>query len=140
MKRILFSLLIINLLSVTCYGQDCSNDGDYNITLTYANEPSYTVKIPTTVDVSQNNTIMYFYVKGDIYADQTLEVIFDTSAFISYNNRNIPVTVSQNKSSWTYSELSDSYVSSSVSISHQQLNAGTWFGYMNVAISLQGGN
>ena len=83
---------------------------------------------------------MYFYVKGDIYADQTLEVIFDTSAFISYNNRNIPVTVSQNKSSWTYSELSDSYVSSSVSISHQQLNAGTWFGYMNVAISLQGGN
>ena len=140
MKRILFSLLIINLLSVTCYGQDCSNDGDYSIALTYANEPSYTVKIPTTVDVSQNNTIMYFYVKGDIYADQTLEVIFDTSAFISYNNRNIPVTVSQNKSSWTYSELSDSYVSSSVSISHQQLNAGTWFGYMNVAISLQGGN
>lgn len=140
MKRILFSLLFINLLSVTCYAQDCSDEGNYSISLTYVKGPDYTVRIPKTVDVIEPNTTMYFYVKGDIYADQTLEVVFDASTIISYNGTSIPVTVSQSKRSWTCSELRDSYVSSSVSISHQQLNAGTWVGYMNVAISLQGGN
>ena len=140
MKKILFSLLFINLFSVTCYAQDFSDNGEYSIALTCLNEPYYTIRIPSTVDVTEQNTTMQFYVKGDIYADQILEVVFDSSTIITYNSRSIPVTVSQMKSSWTCSELSDSYVSSSVSISHQQLNAGTWFGYMNVAISLQGGN
>jgi hypothetical protein len=101
--------------------------------------PSYSIRIPKTVNVINDNTIMDYYVKGDIYADQTLMVVFDSYTVLTYKNRIIPVTVSQNKYSWTCGELTDSYVSSSVSISHTKLSAGTWLGNMNVAISLQGG-
>ena len=140
MRRILFSLLFINLLCFHCYGEDYSDDGEYTITLSCINAPSYTIRIPETVDVSQENTIMYFYVKGDIYADQTLNVVFESPTALSNNGRIIPVTVSQNKNSWSYNELYDSYTGYSILISHQQLSAGTWSGYMNVAISLQGGS
>ena len=140
MKRLLLSLLLLNLLFVKCYADNYTTDGNYSIALSCDKAPTYIVKVPQILDVTNENTIMYFYVKGDIYGDQTLRVVFDTSITLTSNNRIVPVTVSQGKSSWTCSELSDSYVSSSVFISHQQLNAGTWSGYMNVAISLQGGN
>ncbi len=98
------------------------------------------IRIPESVDVSNENTIMYFYVKGDIYADQTLNIVFDDTTSLSCNGISIPVNVSQNKDTWSYNELSASYSGSSVSISHQRLSAGTWEGYIDVAISLQGGS
>ena len=139
MKKLLFSLLLLNILTVHVHGQDYTDDGDYSISLNYTRAPSYTVKLPQVVDVSNENTIMTFYVKGDIYGDQSLRVIFDHSAILSYNDETISLSVTQTKDSWSYNELSDSYTGSSISISHAKLRAGTWAGYLNVAISLQGG-
>ena len=140
MKRILLSLLIFNLLFINCHADEYSTDGDYSISLNCTNAPVYSVKVPYAVNVTNKNTTMNFYVKGDIYADQHLWVVFDSSSVLYSNDRTVPVVIIQEKSSWSSSELNNAYVSSGVSISHTELSAGTWSGYMNVAISLQGGN
>lgn len=140
MKRIFISLLLLNIFYVTCLSEDHTSEGTYSVSLRCENAPSYMIRIPESVDVSNENTIMYFYVKGDIYADQTLNIVFDDTTSLSCNGISIPVNVSQNKDTWSYNELSASYSGSSVSISHQRLSAGTWEGYIDVAISLQGGS
>ncbi|MBQ3295896.1 MAG: hypothetical protein IJH00_05415 [Erysipelotrichaceae bacterium] len=139
MKKVLLSLLLFHMFTMVCTAQDYTDEGNYTVSMIYTKAPSYTVKLPKTVNVINENTIMDFYVKGDIYADQTLSIVF-ADTYISCNDRSIPVTVSQSKNSWTCSELNEDYMRSSVSISHTKLSAGTWFGYMNVAISLQGGS
>jgi len=140
MKKLLYSLLLINLLFVKVYGDDFNSDGDYTINLNYIKAPSYTVKIPRIVNVTNENTTMNFYVKGDIYADQKLSVIFDSTTTLSSGNKTIPVNIVQTKNSWLCLELTDSFQSSSIVISHNKLSAGTWSGQLNVSISLQGGN
>ena len=140
MKKLLYSLLLINLLFVKAYGDDFNSDGDYTINLNYIKAPSYTVKIPRIVNVTNENTTMNFYVKGDIYADQKLSVIFDSTTTLSSGNKTIPVNIVQTKNSWLCLELTDSFQSSSIVISHNKLSAGTWSGQLNVSISLQGGN
>ena len=141
MKKILiYSLLVLNLFFVRFSADEYNTDGNYQITLTCVNAPSYSVKIPRSVNVTNENTTLTFYVKGDIYADQSLRIVFDSSTTLSYNGNSVPVIISQAKNTWSCNELSDSYSSSGINISHSKLNAGTWTGHLNVAISLQGAN
>lgn len=138
MKRTILSLLILHLMIFTVCGDDLNDEGSYVINLSCDIAPTYTVKIPKKIDVSGNRTIMTFYVRGDIYADQCLDVIFDRSTVISDRVSNIPISVEQDKQSWSYSELNDDYTSSQIILTHTTLKAGRWNGHLDVRISLRG--
>ena len=138
MKKLLLSLLILNFLPFPISAQDYSEDGNYTINVSCSKTPVYTIRIPEKINISSDETCLTFYVKGDIYADQDLWVVFDPNTSLSDSNRSIPVTVDQNKKSWSSSELDLNYTSSSLTIRHGRLKAGRWKGYLNVSIYLQG--
>lgn len=112
---------------------------DFNISLSYDSQPSYSIKIPETIDVSNNTTTFYYYVSGDIYADQNLQVLFDSTTTIYSLNNTCNVQITQNKSIYSQSELSDNYIECEAIITHQKLTSGNWTGELNVVISLIGG-
>ena len=112
----------------------------HSISLSYNVEPHYSVKMPKVLDVSDNTTVFTYYVKGDIYADQSLQVLFDESTFlIDQNNNSCNVYTSQDDVYFDSTQLGSSYIPSSVTISHEQLFAGVWHGQLNVLITLVGG-
>lgn len=137
MKKIFLILLLAICTTKTIQADEYGNEGTYSISLSCTSLPSYSVKIPTSIDISNPNTTLTFYVKGDIYADQELSVVFDSTATISCANKNETAYISQDKSSWNYSQLTNTYNDSSISISHNDLSAGKWSGILNVVISLQ---
>ena len=139
MKKILLSLLFIKLFISNIYADDFTNEGSYQLSLSYTKAPTYYVKIPTTVDISNQNTQFSFYVKGEIYADATLNIDFQDSTLISNDKENIEVVVSQDKKDFLFNELSDEYLSSNIYLTHMPLDAGQYVGILNVMISLKGG-
>ena len=137
MKKILLSLLLINILALNVNADTYT--GSTSISLSYDIEPTYSVKIPKVVNVSNNITTFSYYVSGDIYADQTLQVLFDKETTISNVNSSCKVYISQSKTDYAANELNDSYCQQQVQISHANLDSGKWFGKLNVVISLIGG-
>ena len=138
MKKLLCSLLILNLFAFAASAEDYDGEGTYTINLTCTKGPSYAIRMPKALNVADETTILTFYVKGDLYGDQRLNIVFDRNTTLSNNSSTVPVSISQAKSSWSHSELSDDYISSSVTITHTQLSAGNWNGRLGVTISLQG--
>ena len=137
MKKILLSLLLINIFALNVNADTYT--GSTSISLSYDVEPTYSVKIPKIVNVSNNITTFSYYVSGDIYADQTLQVLFDKETIISNANSSCKVYISQSKTDYAANELNDSYCQQQVQISHANLDSGKWFGKLNVVISLIGG-
>lgn len=140
MKRrrliIILSLLINILLITNISAQDISSDSSISISL-YHNEPSsFSILVPKVFDVSADDSILTYYVKGDIKANQNLTVIFSASD-ISNTYENIPISVTQDKSSWTFSQLSENYTAYQIHITHTHLKAGRYSGNLCVDISLQ---
>ena len=111
---------------------------EFSISLSYDKQPTYSVKIPKTIDVSNNATYFNYYVSGDIYADQILQVLFDSTTTIYSLDDTCNVQVSQNKTSYSQSELTSTYSQCEALITHQKLSAGNWIGELNVVISLVG--
>lgn len=137
MKKILLSLLLINIFALNVNADTYT--GSTSISLSYDIEPTYSIKIPKVVNVSNNITTFSYYVNGDIYADQTLQILFDKETTISNANSSCKVYISQSKTDYTANELNDSYCQQQVQISHANLDPGKWFGKLNVVISLIGG-
>lgn len=137
MKKLIISLLLINLFVNSVCAE--TYDGSCSISLSYNYLPSYSVKIPKNLNITNNTTDFDYYVKGNIYFDSCLKVLFDEESTISSNNKNMKIYITQNKTLWNYNELSNSYTKYSASISHDTLKAGTWHGELNVVISLTGG-
>lgn len=138
MKKIIFiSLLFICLFPSKINAETYT--GSASISLSYDIAPSYSVKMPKTIDISNNSTTFFYYVSGDIYADQTLQVLFDNEAYISNANNSCKVLISQSKTNFASYEINNSYSQHYGIISHQTLDSGKWFGVLNVVISLIGG-
>ena len=137
MKKILISLLLISLFMNNVYAETYS--GNFSISLSYNKLPTYTVKIPTTIDVSNNTTPFNYYVSGDIYADQSLQVLFDSNVTLYSQNNTCNAQVSQEKAIFNQNELTNSYTKYGAVITHQKLTSGSWTGELNVVISLIGG-
>ena len=137
MKKILLSLLLqclfFNQISAESY------ENVYSIPLIYDNNPSYSVKIPKSINVSSNNTYFMYYVRGDIYADECLNIKFDEETYICSNDASIKLDVNQDKSIWSYDELTSEYVSYMCNVVHEDLRPGSYLGSLNVVISLIGG-
>ena len=92
MKKILLTLLLLNLFLFPVYGDCFSSDGNYEINLTYTQEPTYSVLIPKEINCTNTITSLPYYVKGDIYADQNLIVRFEKQTYLTYLNTQIAET------------------------------------------------
>ena len=138
MKKILIALLLINLFAVEVDGQTFT--GNTSINVSYDVEPTYSVKIPKTIDITNPTTSFNYYVLGDIYADQVLNVVFDSSTTVSNNSNSYNVDIAQEKVIWEYSELTNTYKQYEATISHQTFSAGNYVGQLNVSIYLTGGS
>ena len=138
MKKILIALLLINLFAVEVDGQTFT--GNTSISVLYDVEPTYSVKIPKTIDITNPTTSFNYYVLGDIYADQVLNVVFDSNTTVSNNSNSYNVDIAQEKAIWEYSELTNTYKQYEATISHQTFSAGNYVGQLNVSIYLTGGS
>ena len=98
-------------------------------------EPTYKIMLPTKVDITDENTEFSYYVKGDIYANSKLVIEFK-QATIRDANREFEIEVVQDKSEYTFDELSNSYDEYKVYLSHNKLPAGCYEGDLDVIISL----
>ena len=138
MKKLLLSLLLITLFINDINAESYS--GIHSISLSYNHEPSYAIKIPKTIDVSNELTTLTYYVKGDIYADQYLQVLFEQNTTLTNKiGETCNVYTSQDETHFSCANLSSSYLISSVTISHDILSPGEWYGQLKVYISLVGG-
>lgn len=119
-------------------GETITETSSDSISLSYSIEPTYSVVLPSIVDVSNDTSQFSIRVSGDIYADAYLEVIFAETSKITNGRDNETVYVSQEKTHFTYSELSDSGVTSTITLTHGSLKAGTYSGQLNLTITLKG--
>lgn len=128
--------LFINLISA----QEIQEEGTYQILLSYNNQPTYSILLPTSVDISENNSNFNFSLKGQIYYDQCLHIDFDSIVQISNDYKNEEVYISQEKNTWDYDEMPNEFADYQVTINHNDLKAGTYKGTLNVLITLKGDN
>lgn len=136
MKKLLLTILLINTFILNIDAE--SYNANYSISLSYNLAPTYSVKIPKTLDISNNNTSFNYYVCGDIYADSVLQVKFDEEVTITNSNTSKKAYISQNKTNFKQNELTSDYAQYSASITHDNLSSGKWQGQLNVVISLIG--
>ena len=120
------------------YAQEISKEGTYQILLSYNNPPTYSVLLPTSVDISENNSSFNFSLKGQIYYDQSLHIDFDPVVQISNDYQNEEVYISQEKNTWDYDEIPSEFSKYRVTINHDDLKAGKYKGILNVLITLKG--
>ena len=137
MKRIILSLLLCILFINGVNGETITHISDSTISLSYDIAPTYSVILPNTIDISNNVSEFNFTVSGDIYADTYLEIIFNQSTYISSEKDNIEVTINQAKTNFTYDELNNSNINSSITLNHNDLKAGDYLGYLNLTITLK---
>lgn len=137
MKKIIISLLLISIFTTSINADTYT--GTSSISLSYSYLPSYSVKIPKKLNISNNATTFNYYVSGDIYFDSYLQVLFDKETTIYCGDKNAIVYIHQDKTLWSQDELSSSYQEYSAYISHDTLSSGLWHGELNMVISLVGG-
>ena len=137
MKKIILSLLLCILFISDINGETITHISDNTISLSYDIAPTYSVVLPNTIDITNNKSEFNFTVSGDIYADTYLEIIFNQCTYISSEKDNIKVTINQAKTNFTYEELSNSNINSSITLNHNDLKAGNYQGYLNLTITLK---
>ena len=137
MKKIILSLLLCILFISDINVETITHISDNTISLSYDIAPTYSVVLPNTIDITNNKSEFNFTVSGDIYADTYLEIIFDQCTYISSEKDNIEVTINQAKTKFTYGELSNSNINSSITLNHNDLKAGNYQGYLNLTITLK---
>ena len=112
----------------------------------YATQGStYSVKIPKTIilDGSTGNGAYRVSVKGNISGNQTEKVIpystFVLSEVATVSAKSdIIAVVTQAKTAWTTSELSDStWATQSASIAASPMSAGSWHGTFGFTVSIE---
>lgn len=112
----------------------------------YATQGStYSVKIPKTIilDGSTGNGAYRVSVKGNISGNQTVKVIPDSTFVLSEvatvsAKSDIIAVVTQAKTAWTTSELSDStWATQSASIAASPMSAGSWHGTFGFTVSIE---
>ena len=138
MKKLLLSLILINLFNTYIFADTYSATS--SIVLNYQIDPSYKIKIPKQIDITEKQTSFNYYVQGDIYEDQTLNVTFDSEVTLESSNATFKAYISQEKITFTNSDLTNEYIGYCVNISHDDFKAGKYVGTLNVMISLIGGN
>ena len=138
MKKLFIIFILLNLFTSNIYAQDIDEDGDYDINFTYAILPTYSVKIPTNIDVSNRHSYFEYYVKGNIYADQKVHIDMQKYCTIESIKCNAIVSVDQEKDSFSYDELTNEYTRYAVYINHGDLSSGIYHGSLSIKSYLPG--
>lgn len=138
MKKIFIIIFLLNLFTIKIYAQDIDEDGDYDIDFNYVIEPSYSVKIPTNLNITNRHCHFDYYVKGDIYADQILHVDMQKYCTIESEKCEAIISIIQEKSEFTYDELTNDYTRFTAQINHDTLLSGIYRGELSIKIYLQG--
>ena len=134
MKKI---LLLTNLLFIPLFLEPDTQD--FEITFLCHKPPTYCVKLPTKLDITRRDTSFEYYVKGDIYGDQILNVEFEPECSINNFKNDYLVQVYVDKSTWSAIDLTTDYTSSTVRLSHDELPSGNYSGELCIKIYLQEG-
>ena len=148
MKKFLSCILmaLMILVSVPIYAEDqvISNEGQAIVELTASIESTYTISLPKQVDVTDEETTFNIKVKGDITADETINIDIPDSATLSEDGseRSISLTINDNGGiSYVYTDMNkDDYeginAKRDITITHDPITAGTWKTDITINISL----
>lgn len=130
-------LLKIQLLILTLLSSSTDRKDEFNINFSFIKYPSYSVKLPTNLNISRRHTNIQYFVLGDIYGDQELHVDFKDVCTIN-NNCKINIQIKQDKNCFKYTDLTKDYSGSLVKLEGKELSSGKYFSELIVKIYLQG--
>jgi hypothetical protein len=128
----------------TIYDNEDVTDTEYNTTsevVVYATRASkVTYKIPQVICGNTDSAYYKVGVKGDISATQQISITAPANFTLSDGVRDVTATVSQDKTTWVYSDLLgddlvDGFSMGTGTISYQ-LPAGSFSGTFNFTISV----
>lgn len=139
-KKLIATLLTASLLIPTPVyaGTEVTSPGGQTVPVTAEITESYTVTLPTSIELNNVKTKDYSVtVKGDILDTTTISVEPDASFDLSQGSRKVTATVTQAKTSWSASEVNvENGTTDTGSISIPGLKAGDWSGNLNFTISV----
>jgi hypothetical protein len=149
MKKILTILMLAALVLASpanIFAEDqelTQNTTSGTVQLTASKASTYTVKLPTSVDVSANSATFTAYIKGDVDGAKKLVIAEDKSkgTNVLKNNavtgRDVDLTISVDKSI-DGSDITSEYASTGITItvSHADIAAGTYTCDLPLTISL----
>ena len=149
MKKILTILMLAALVlaspaNIFAEDQELNQDSTSGtVKLTAEKASTYTVKLPTSVDVSANSATFTAYIKGDVDGAKKLVIAEDTNkgTNVLKNNavtgRNVDLTISVDKSI-NGSDITSEYTSDGIviTVSHAAIAAGTYTCDLPLTISL----
>ena len=110
------------------------------ISCLYNQEPSYNIKIPKSLDISENTTTFEYFVSGDLYANHSLNIIFENTVIKNTNDKTANVTVVQDTTAIKAENINDTYVKYQCKLLHNTLTPGIWSGELKMVITLTGDN
>ena len=157
MKKILtiaLSLLLMVIVPTGLFAEEVTVNSTTHNELTetgnvslYANiTSSYSVLVPKTVDVSNNEKTFSVFAKGDLDPTKQLQVNYQSGSYVLSNNaqidahENVPLTISVSNNIFTVNDLSSVYNSdkyATFTISHGTLKAGAYTATLPIVISIQ---
>lgn len=142
MKKILMNFCIVIVMLfvsiVPTFATDIKNTGTTNVPVTAIVNSSFTVTIPKSIDISNENASYNIGVSGDLAGNEKLTVV-PTQAFEMKEKNNfkqpVTATVTQDKKEWSYTDVAASIGASGSIVAN--LSAGDWSGTLafNVSIS-----
>jgi len=147
MKKILMLMCVAMLLSVPnnvfAETDEEVTGNDATVSLIAAKASSYTVKLPKTVDVTDNTKTFDIFAKGDISADKQLVVTCQQTGLyledvVPGSNKRMPISASISDGTFTYDALAGDYTQRKavVTITHESLPAGNFHCDLPVTITL----
>lgn len=142
MKKILMNFcIVIAMLFVSIvptFATDIKNIGTTNVPVTATVNSSFTVTIPKSIDISNENASYNIGVSGDLAGNEKLTVVpTQTFEMKEKNNFKQPVTatVTQDKKEWSYTDVAAS-IGTSGSIA-ANLSAGDWTGVLAFTVDIK---
>ena len=139
------SLLLAMPMNVLAEDQEITEDCTQNIKLTANATSSYSVKLPQVFDVTNLSTTLTIYAKGDIAADETLDISYASENIalkdtVTANpHEDIPLSFEGDGVSLTWDDIDDDYdknTSMTITITHGALTSGSWEAQLPITIAL----
>lgn len=130
MNRLIYTALLLAATASTI-----SYDGEYFIDISHHQPPSYTLTLPSRLDVTDRTTSFDYHLEGDIYNGTSI-VVDISDLVLSSGTKAVAPTIRNEKSSFSCQEIAEG-ATGKIDIVHDELSAGEWHGTLNLVISLQ---
>ena len=136
---------VVPVLAQTDTTQEANNTGTKESTVTINSSSSFKVTVPSTITISQSskallNETYNVKVEGDITGTETIKVVPDGAFNLSQSGKtDIPVTVNQPKTDFTYDEINvtNGCTTTGTLTTTNEVTAGTWTGNLTFNINVE---